>query len=225
MFDRSVSESEARSPRPKRRSTAFTLVELLVVIGIIALLIGILLPALGKAREQSKRTACLSNLRTLAHCMIIYAGDYHDRLPNTNPPMTPLDPTATDYVFIQLNNAYTKSPAVFHCPSDVDPEQKAIVSGDVIPNDSARTSYDFFSIYVVPEKGPKLAHARQAPLAWDMNIDPNNAVKLLWGQNHGPSGGNVAFADGHAEWQPAKQWDAWDMPHPISLYYSLMIYP
>src|SRR5439155_4061746 len=68
---------------PKRMS-AFTLVELLVVIGIIAVLIGILLPALSRAREQSRRTACLSNLRTLGHGFIMYANMYHDRLPNEN---------------------------------------------------------------------------------------------------------------------------------------------
>jgi type II secretory pathway pseudopilin PulG len=56
-------------------------VELLVVIGIIAVLISILLPAIQKAREAANRVACLSNLRQLGTLYRMYAGQYNDVAP------------------------------------------------------------------------------------------------------------------------------------------------
>jgi prepilin-type N-terminal cleavage/methylation domain-containing protein/prepilin-type processing-associated H-X9-DG protein len=67
-----------------RRSSAFTLVELLVVIGIIAVLVSLLMPVLAKVRESAKQVTCSSNLRALGTAMLMYANDNDGFLPATS---------------------------------------------------------------------------------------------------------------------------------------------
>ncbi|MCC6677719.1 MAG: type II secretion system protein [Phycisphaerales bacterium] len=68
------------SPRCANRAQGFTLIELLVVIAIIALLVGILLPSLGKARRSAQQAVCLSNVKQMGMASILYAGDYKDTI-------------------------------------------------------------------------------------------------------------------------------------------------
>lgn len=67
-----------------RATRAFTLVELLVVIAIVALLIGLLMPALGRSRDAARRLADLANMRSIEQAHWIYMGEWDDRLLGTS---------------------------------------------------------------------------------------------------------------------------------------------
>lgn len=113
------------------RRKGFTLVELLVVIGIIALLIAILMPALSRAKEQANWLKCLSNMRQVGQALMMYCNNNKGRFPRPGVAQQPEDwifwedePRGSNSTRSIDNSAIAPylgrpvNPEVFRCPSD-----------------------------------------------------------------------------------------------------------
>jgi prepilin-type N-terminal cleavage/methylation domain-containing protein len=150
--------SARRSASNPRRAHAFSLVELLVVIGIIAILLGILLPTLQRARAASRRTICLTNLRQIGAAIHMYANDNNGCIPfgpAAGPSSTtnfyPVAGTVTSLISLQsgapvglgllLERYLSKSPKVLFCP---DPDQPVHADAELSQVGVAQAQADYF---------------------------------------------------------------------------------
>lgn len=130
------------------RKRGFTLIELLVVIAVIGLLIGILVPALSKARASSRRAVCASNLKQVGVLMQLYLGEHKDRLPYASfmPSMGPfplMDREKPIYITKVLKQSSDDRAEVYQCPNDEPNESRPEPNTGKSYFESETSSYEY----------------------------------------------------------------------------------
>jgi len=180
-----------RGDRLTRRPIhGFSLVELLIVIGIIAILIGILIPVIGRARAQARIVACRAQMQNLGSAMQMYRNQNKGRFPPAPqvPSADPAVPDLTDYLAPHVGGVVR----VFHCPADVDPVTVAGVSYSSF-HDAEQTSYAY---------NVELGVLKVSETLWYQVFHSTNQVPVLWDADNFHGGSlpfNWLFADGHVE--------------------------
>lgn len=208
-----------------RRWRAFTLIELMVAVGIVGLLMSILVPTVSRAREAAQRVVCASNMRQLTLGWMIYANDNKGRLVSSHP-YSPgwVMPGNTEEAITQgLLYPYLNAVKVYHCPTDADGSRWVTYSmNDYLNPGNEVNQARYFgirritqilqpaeTIVFIEENDPRGYNMGGFYEIYPLERGPGQWVDVpaKWHRN----GCNLSFADGHVGW-----WQ-WVDPRTVAL--------
>lgn len=205
--------------------SGLTLIELLVVIAVIAVLAAMLLPA-GSHKQRPTRTICMNNLKQIDLGLMMYASDYGNQYPMQLSSQNggTLEFIYTDHIFLHFEKLNKYLPngqllRVLVCPAD---KTRQAATNQAALND-LNISYFLNVDATITTNAPSqvillgdrnLALNRQPVKAGLITVSTN--ATLDWTDEIHRKGGNLAFVDGHVEWNKINALDSWIQRQPLA---------